>query len=116
MSEQGDKARKALHDMRWGPHIDDPVERQEIMDDAIKIALGTVAALEADNAALRKRVEGLNATLSMFEGFSVSELLRVIAKDYDRSDVGSSVKMRRAMWLKDLADKVDDLAVEETDE
>jgi hypothetical protein len=63
MSEQGDKARKALHDMRWGPHIDDPVERQEIMDDAIKIALGTVAALEADNAALRKRVEELKGAL-----------------------------------------------------
>ncbi len=48
MSEQGDKARRALHDMRWGPHIDDPVERQGIMDDAIKVALGTIATLEAE--------------------------------------------------------------------
>ena len=62
MSEQGDKARKALHDMRWGPHIDDPVERQEIMDDAIKVALGTVSALELER-------DSLQAALDINDGF-----------------------------------------------
>lgn len=66
-------------------------------------------------AALEQRVEGLDTTLSMFQGFSVSELLRVIAKDYDRSDVGNSVKMRRAMWLRDLADKLDALVEDDPD-
>jgi hypothetical protein len=42
----GDEARQALHDMRWGPHIADMIERQNRVDDAIKIALTTIAKLE----------------------------------------------------------------------
>ncbi len=62
MSEQGDKARKALHDMRWGPHVDDPVERQEIMDDAIKVALGTVTALEETEICLMLVLDSIDFT------------------------------------------------------
>ncbi len=57
LSEQGDKARKALHDMRWGPHIEDVVERQEAMDNAIKTALHAVAALEQNVAASEAALE-----------------------------------------------------------
>ena len=57
LSEQGDKARKALHDMRWGPHIEDIVERQEAMDNAIKTALHAVAALEQNVAASEAALE-----------------------------------------------------------
>lgn len=52
MSEQGDKARKALHDLRWGPHTEGVIERQEVMDNAIRVALQVVTALEADADAL----------------------------------------------------------------
>jgi hypothetical protein len=42
----GDEARQALHNMRWGPHIADMIERQNRVDDAIKIALTTIVKLE----------------------------------------------------------------------
>ena len=46
LSERCDEARKALHDMRWSPHIDDVFVRQEAMDDAIRVALQTINMLE----------------------------------------------------------------------
>jgi hypothetical protein len=60
MSEQGDRARKVLHDLRWGPHIEDVIERQEKMDDAIRVALGTIFALEEE-------VEGLHTHADLVE-------------------------------------------------
>ena len=54
MSDLGDIARQKLHDLRWGPHIDDDVERQEILDEAISAALGAVAALEAKLEAMKQ--------------------------------------------------------------
>ncbi len=71
-----------------------------------------LAKAQSERDALEARLSKMDEILSMFQGFSVSELLRVIAKDYDRSDVGNSVKMRRSMWLKDLADKLEALAGE----
>ena len=63
-----------------------------------------IEALEEDKLALLAVVEPIQE----FQGFSVSELLRVIAHDLDPPNFsGSMVKTRRAMWLKDLADKLD---------
>ena len=63
MSEKGDKARKALHDMRWGPHIPDVIERQERMDAAIKVTLEAVSSLEQVNANLHEVIDGLEERL-----------------------------------------------------
>ena len=54
MSEQGDIARQKLHDMRWGPHIDDDLEIQEILDGAISTAIGAISALEAKLEAMKR--------------------------------------------------------------
>jgi hypothetical protein len=48
--------------------------------------------------------------LLKFRGFAVSELLKVVAHDIDINAPDfneSTVKQRRTMWLKDLADKLD---------
>ena len=42
-----------------------------------------------------------------FQGFSVAELLRVVARQINPPDVGNIVNQSRAMWLNDLADKLD---------
>jgi hypothetical protein len=61
---------------------------------------------EKYGALLMRAVEQLSSTRRL-QGFKVSDLLRVIADDYNRPDVGSMVKQRRSMWLNDLADKMD---------
>ena len=67
MSEPGDIARQKLHDVRWGPHIEDDVERQETLDDAIGAAIWAIAALEAKLEAL-ERVRFAAAVLDRWFG------------------------------------------------
>jgi hypothetical protein len=55
---------------------------------------------------ITRAVRQLGGTRKL-QGFEISDLLRVIADDYNRPDVGSMVKQRRSMWLNDLADKMD---------
>ena len=47
-----DDARKVIHDWRWGPHIDDPIERQEAGDVVIKKVMDTFNQLEEENETL----------------------------------------------------------------
>ncbi len=42
-----DDARQAIHDWRWGPYIEDPIERQEMVDAMIKKVMDTFTKLEA---------------------------------------------------------------------
>ena len=97
MSEQGDKARKALHDMRWGPHVDDPVERQEIMDDAIKVALGTVAALEARLS-------------KMDELESERDMLRTVLNDTDKAELLEALEQstKEALTLRERVEELEE--------
>lgn len=49
-----DDARKAIHDWRWGPYIDDPIERQEAVDAMIRVVMDAFAQLEAEVEGCRK--------------------------------------------------------------
>ena len=82
----------------------DPRVRIAELEDEME-GLHTHADLvESDRSALLMVVEPIQE----FQGFSVSELLRVIAHDLAPPNFsGSMVKTRRAMWLKDLGDKLD---------
>ena len=66
MSEQ---ARKAIHDRRWGPYIDDPIERQEADDAMIRVVMDTFDQLEAENATLKRENRQLWDRLTVIEGF-----------------------------------------------
>ena len=57
MSEPGDIARQKLHDLRWGPHIEDDVERQETLDEAIGAALDAIRYFEAKLEAVERLAE-----------------------------------------------------------
>jgi len=52
-----DDARQAIHDWRWGPHIEDVIERQEVVDAMIKKIMDTFNQLEA-------RIKALEANTS----------------------------------------------------
>ena len=49
-----DDARKAIHDWRWGPYIDDPIERQEAVDAMIRVVMDAFEQLEAEVEGCRK--------------------------------------------------------------
>jgi len=46
-------ARQAIHDWRWGPYIDDPIERQEVVDAMIATIMDAFNQLEARLASAR---------------------------------------------------------------
>lgn len=88
-SEQGDKARKALHDMRWGPYIEDVVERQENMDAAIKIALQVITTFE-------QQVKELKGELLHCEAFDET------AFDFENGEElvwGALTKGQKDYWI-----------------
>ena len=51
--KHSDDARQAIHDWRWGPYIDDPIERQEVADAMIATIMNAFNQLEAENARLK---------------------------------------------------------------
>ena len=48
--KHSDDARKAIHDWRWGPHIEAPIERQEVVDAMIRTIMDTFNLLETEIA------------------------------------------------------------------
>ena len=48
--KHSDDARKAIHDWRWGPHIEAPIERQEVVDAMIRTIMDTFNQLETEIA------------------------------------------------------------------
>ena len=62
--KHSDDARQAIHDWRWGPYIDDPIERQEVADAMIATIMDAFNQLEAKNAKLKRENE---ASLELLE-------------------------------------------------
>jgi len=48
--KHSDDARRAIHDWRWGPYIDDPIERQEVVDAMIATIMDAFNQLETEIA------------------------------------------------------------------
>jgi len=110
-----DDARQAIHDWRWGPYIDDPIERQEVVDAMIATIMDAFNQLEAKNAKLKREIEEYENEI-LLKGARVmklSEQMKEREKMADISDGADSpfITMDRRVWL-DYANKVAQLEAE----
>ena len=114
-----DDARKAIHDWRWGPYIDDPIERQEAVDAMIRVVMDAFAQLEAEVEGCRKLA---HEYITAYEKFAFENGIAELKAEIERLTLLCQRILNEApspaIWqiIQDIEDALQESEQEQDDE